>query len=578
MGDRFWRTLVLTIVNEARLLSRDPVSLLMLVIAPVVIMTVAGYSLGAIYGAHPRVADVAIVDHDGGALADAIVAAVAPDAPFRLARATDLAAVRAGLEDQGTAPLAIEVPAGTHAALAAGHTARLVLWVDPARRLEVNALELALGQILRRAAAATRRDAQRALATHARELRHALTDLERGIARERRRARAAADAAARDGFAALRTRVNEALAKSRRDVEDAIRRAERDTLADVRTELAARGAALERVATTLRALDATRPAFERWLTDLRARAGRHADDIPTPPAFPALPADADLALLARPLAIAPADVRFPTLDVATLADDLGPDLARRAAAATATGPDEALATARARLAAAPAAVLPGVLDAVERPAVDGASMRVNAFDQYVPGFGVTFLLIGMMLGISLTLFDERDWGTLERVRAGGASLAGILIGKVLARAVVGVLQMLVLFGVGWVLFDVELGHTPSALLLPTLSMAFAGAALGLVIPSLAPAHDSVMPLGTMTSLALAAIGGCWWPLDFEPSWMRSFAQWLPTTWTMQAYNDLMIRGAPASAVIVPSLVTTAIGTVVLAIGIAAAMVSRPARG
>ena len=100
-------------------------------------------------------------------------------------------------------------------------------------------------------------------------------------------------------------------------------------------------------------------------------------------------------------------------------------------------------------------------------------------------------------------------------------------------------------------------------------MSFAGAALGLVIPTLAPAHDSVMPLGTMTSLALAAIGGCWWPLDFEPAWMRALAHWLPTTWTMQAYNDLMIRGAPPSAAIVPFLVTMAIGAVVLVIGVAA---------
>ena len=578
MAERFFRTLGLTIVNEARLLSRDPVSLLMLVIAPVVIMTVAGYSLGALYGAHPRAVDVALVDHDDGTVADALVAAVPDDVPLRLARAPDLAAVRARLEDQGTAPLAVEVPAGTRAALAAGRDARLVLWVDPARRLEVNALELALARVMRRAAVHARRDATRELARHARELRHALADLERGIARERRRARAAAVADARDGFATLRARVEEALAKSRRDVEATLRRAEQDTLAGVRSEIAIRGAALERVATALRALDATRPAFERWLTDLRARAGRHADDIPPPPAFPAMPADADVALLARPLAIAPADVRLPALDVASLVADFGDDLARRAAGATVATENDALAAVRTRLAAAPAAVLPGTLDAAERPAVDGASVRVNAFDQYVPGFGVTFLLIGMMLGISLTLFDERDWGTLERVRAGGASLPGILIGKVVGRTVVGVFQMVVLFGVGWLLFDVTLGHTPSALFLPTISMAFAGAALGLVIPSLAPEHESVMPLGTMTSLALAAIGGCWWPLDFEPAWMRTFAQWLPTTWTMQAYNDLMIRGAPASAALVPALVTAAIGVVVLAIGVAAAMRTRPARG
>jgi ABC-type multidrug transport system permease subunit len=161
--------------------------------------------------------------------------------------------------------------------------------------------------------------------------------------------------------------------------------------------------------------------------------------------------------------------------------------------------------------------------------------------------------------------------------AGGGSLAGILIGKELARTVVGVVQMVVLFGVGWAWFDVALGRQPAALLLPTIGMALAGAALGLVIPTLAPAHDSVMPLGTMTSLALAAVGGCWWPLDFEPPWMRAIARWLPTTWTMQAFNDLMIRGAPPSAALVPFVATIAIAAVILAIGVAANLATRDAR-
>ena len=71
----------------------------------------------------------------------------------------------------------------------------------------------------------------------------------------------------------------------------------------------------------------------------------------------------------------------------------------------------------------------------------------------------------------------------------------------------------------------------------------------------------------MTSLALSAIGGCWWPLDFEPGWMRGIADWLPTTWTMRAYNDLMIRRLPAAVALGPFVATAAFGAVVLVIGI-----------
>jgi ABC-2 type transport system permease protein len=127
--------------------------------------------------------------------------------------------------------------------------------------------------------------------------------------------------------------------------------------------------------------------------------------------------------------------------------------------------------------------------------------------------------------------------------------------------------MVVLFAVGWALFGISLGRQPAALVLPTIAMAFAAASLGLVVPSIAKAHDSVMPLGTMTSMGLSAIGGCWWPLDFEPQWMRAIAAWLPTTWTMQAYNDLMIRHLPASATVWPSITTASIGTVFLAVGV-----------
>jgi ABC-type multidrug transport system permease subunit len=68
---------------------------------------------------------------------------------------------------------------------------------------------------------------------------------------------------------------------------------------------------------------------------------------------------------------------------------------------------------------------------------------------------------------------------------------------------------------------------------------------------------------------MSAIGGCWWPLGFEPSWMRVVAGTLPTTWAMQAFNDLMIRHAPPSAALRPFAVTIGLGAIYLALGLAA---------
>ncbi len=147
----------------------------------------------------------------------------------------------------------------------------------------------------------------------------------------------------------------------------------------------------------------------------------------------------------------------------------------------------------------------------------------------------------MLLGVSLGLLDERDWGTFDRIRALPVAAGNVLLGKLLSRFVVGVVQMILLFAVGYALFDISLGPEPWALLLPIAGIAFAGTAFGLIVAVFARTRDAVLPLGSIAIVTMAAVGGCWWPIDLEPQWMRNVALAFPTTWAMEAFNDLMIR-------------------------------------
>src|SRR5262249_16064962 len=111
------------------------------------------------------------------------------------------------------------------------------------------------------------------------------------------------------------------------------------------------------------------------------------------------------------------------------------------------------------LPALPAVTLAGTIGITEE-SVTGAPRRLNTFDQNVPGFSVTFLLLGMLLGVSLALIDERDWGTFDRVCTTPTPLVTVIIAKVCARFVVGVAQMIVLLAIGRLLFGVSLGPQP----------------------------------------------------------------------------------------------------------------------
>ena len=559
------RTVHLIFWNEFRLLARDRIGLSMLLLAPIVIIAVAGFSLGSIYGARPSVHayDVPLVDQDHGPVAQAVIAALAREPAVKLTILPNVAEARAIVGHRTRSPLAIVIPAGTSAALQGGGTAQIVLYVDPIKRIEVAGLELRLSRMCTEITARAQDVARARIIAAGTALRLRLegiaaqaTAAQNAGERYRRESLARRDAAERELDAQLRSAVADLEAQTRMAAERSVAA----TKTSIENSLAPRREALNAVREYLLALQASERDFNRWLADLRTAAGSHSSEIPQPPVFPKPPTHEQLAELSKPLEISipsptmPAPV-LPKLSIANVeipsltTPDFNAEIKSLSAAASPT--------------------LPGTLGWTELPA-SGSAAQVNAFDQYVPGFGITFLLIGMLMGISLGLIDERDWGTLARLRVSGAPLAGTLVGKLLSRFLIGLVQMILLFAIGWWFFGISLGTDPLMLLIPSAAIAFAGAAFGLIIACIARTHDSVMAFGAVVSMAMSAIGGCWWPVDFEPGWMRALAEWLPTTWAMQSFNDLMIRGLPASDILWPTIATVGLGLAYLIAGIVAA--------
>lgn len=556
------RAALLVFRNEFRLLSRDRAAVFMLVAAPIVIITVAGFSLGNMFGVRSggEPYRIVVINHDRGAVGGAIVTALRREPEVKVVNAPNLAAARAIVGHRGRTPLAILIPAGATSEFEAGREVRAELYVDPVKRLEAQALELRLSRMFDAVTAAARERASRRLAAQGAQLRARLADIAAQIrvARERvaqvRRQLESAQARAKSK---LRAQMQESIEQARAQTIANVNRSVAQARAALEQDLAARRGALDAMKRYLDALEATKPAFQRWFAALKAAAGSHAVEIPAPPRWPEPPSAATIAELSKPVVIpAPTRLKLPAISIPDF--DFKPPRLEPL-------PDVA-APSISGLAHLGAAAIPGSLGWREQ-AIGGGTARVNTFDLYVPGFGITFLLIDMLWGVAVGLIDERDWGTLARLRVSGAAAPAMMVGKLMARFVTGVVQMIVLFAVGWAVFGIALGGSPWALLMPAAAIAFAAAAFSLLIACVANTRDAVLPIGAMAALAMAAVGGCWWPLDFEPHWMRVAALGMPTTWTMHAFNNLMIRGLGVETAVVPALVTFGIGIIFLAAGI-----------
>jgi ABC-type multidrug transport system permease subunit len=109
------------------------------------------------------------------------------------------------------------------------------------------------------------------------------------------------------------------------------------------------------------------------------------------------------------------------------------------------------------------------------------------------------------------------------------------------------------------------------IVLVLLSWAAFNASLALLLGSLARTEGQMVGLGVLSSMGLAALGGCWWPIEIAPRWMQSLAMLLPTGWAMDALHRLVSFGDPASSAL-PHVAALLMGS--FGIGAAAARVFR----
>ncbi len=79
--------------------------------------------------------------------------------------------------------------------------------------------------------------------------------------------------------------------------------------------------------------------------------------------------------------------------------------------------------------------------------------------------------------------------------------------------------------------------------------------------SLTAAEDRVIGICVLASLLMAALGGCWWPLEIGPPALKTIALCLPTGWALAALHQLISFGSGFDAVLKPLAVLLGFGAI-----------------
>ncbi len=173
----------------------------------------------------------------------------------------------------------------------------------------------------------------------------------------------------------------------------------------------------------------------------------------------------------------------------------------------------------------------------------------RGYQQSVPGTTVMFTLLVLLTSGAVGLVIERSQGILKRLASSPMGRGSIVAGKWGARMGLAVVQIGFGMLTGSLVFGVRWGENLWAIALVLLAYGGLAACAAMVLGNWSKSPGQAVAVAVITSNVLAALGGCWWPVEVAPVWAQRVAIFLPTGWAMDAIHKLMSFGMPASSVV-----------------------------
>ncbi|MDH3645739.1 MAG: ABC transporter permease [Gammaproteobacteria bacterium] len=171
----------------------------------------------------------------------------------------------------------------------------------------------------------------------------------------------------------------------------------------------------------------------------------------------------------------------------------------------------------------------------------GRQMQIpSGFQQAIPGTLVMFTLLVLLSSGASMLVDEREKQLLRRLASAPFTRGQVVLGKWAGRMALATVQIGVAVGLSFTpLFDMNWGHALPMVLVILLAWGALCTSLALLLGSVARTDSQAAGLGVFFTMVLAALGGCWWPIEVAPVWMQRLQLFTPTGWTMDALHKLI---------------------------------------
>ena len=193
--------------------------------------------------------------------------------------------------------------------------------------------------------------------------------------------------------------------------------------------------------------------------------------------------------------------------------------------------------------------------------------KPNYFEFVAPGIMSMVVMMSLMTGLPHAISYEKDIGTLDGMLVAPINRLSIILGKVMAQTVRGMVQGFIILGLSVVLFGVVIHGSVLLVILLILLVVFSFVGLGILITSFTENEETAAMVMMTFMFPMMFMSGVFFPVNQMPGFMQTIAHALPLTYASQAMRKVMLLGAGVPAIYTEMIILITFGVVMLVIAV-----------
>ncbi len=194
-------------------------------------------------------------------------------------------------------------------------------------------------------------------------------------------------------------------------------------------------------------------------------------------------------------------------------------------------------------------------------------IQPTSVQQSVPAW-LVFSMFFILIPISNTFIQEKNLGTLNRIKSINISLFPLIFGKIVPYYIINQIQVVLMILVGMYIVPklggdslVIEGNIPLIFLISSV-ISFAAISFAILISNISKSTEEATSIGGLSNIILAALGGVMVPKVVMPLFMQDATNYSPMAWGLESFLEVFVLGGSLNDIL-PNLIKLIVLGIVL---------------